>query len=296
MKRCRIVAANRNPAMGSVTVRLFPIVNEHMTALIVDVAFFLVLLVVWSTAIGAVHGASLIVVLGLVALFHFVQVWWLVVDRFDDTGVTIIRPWRRQHVPWTRISGLVYTQGVQSQTRAPYKLRLVLKDNEPPLGRYLTRAELERFATGPVLMSMYDMEQDLHLGDDNRGVQCAQRVYAELERHGFPKPPPHTLDFRTPRYTSEEVNRAAAMDLLKLHPVTVTHGPLDDDGTHLLDTELPDLARDSGPVREIHREPGYAIFSFEDSEGADAFLAAARGVAPAAWSIAAGALPAVEPA
>jgi hypothetical protein len=28
---------------------------------------------------------------------------------------------------------------------------------------------------------MSDLEQDLHLGDDNRGVRCAQRVYAELE-------------------------------------------------------------------------------------------------------------------
>ena len=282
--------------MGTVTVRLFPIVTEHSMPLVVDLVFFLVLLVVWTTAIGEVYGASVIAVLGLVVLFHLAQVWWLVVDRFDDTGVTIIRPWRRQHVPWTRISGLVYTQGVQSRARAPYKLRLVLKDNEPPFGRYLTRAELQPFATGPAVMSMFDMEQDLHLGDDNRGVRCAQRVYDELERHGFPKPPPHTLDFRTPLYTPDEVNRAAAVDMLKLHPVTVTHGPLDDDGTRLLDTELPDLARASGPLREIHREPGYAIFAFEAPEGAAAFLAAARGVAPAAWSIAAGALPAVEPA
>ena len=81
-----------------------------------------------------------------------------------------------------------------------------------------------------------------------------------------------------------------------IYIISVTHGPLGDDGTHLLDTELPDLARDSGPVREIHREPGYAIFSFEASEAAGAFLAATRGVAPAAWSITAGALPAVEPA
>jgi hypothetical protein len=291
-----VVAMNRNPAMGSVTVRLFPMWTEHTMPLIVDLAFFVVLLVVWTVVLGVVYGASVIAVLGLVVLFHLAQVWWLVVDRFDDTGVTIIRPWRRQHVPWSQVSGLVYTQGVESQARAPFKLRLVLKDDEPPLGRYLTGAQLQRFATGPVLMSMNDMEQDLHLGDDNRAVRCAQRVYAELERHGFPKPSPHTLDFRLPRYTPEEVTRAAAIDMLKLHPVTVTHGPLDVDGTRLLDAGLPGLARESGPVREIHREPGYAIFSFEASEGAGAFLAAARGVAPAAWSIAAGALPAVEPA
>jgi len=237
-----------------------------------------------------------VAVLGLVVLFHLAQVWWLVVDRFDDTGVTIVRPWRRLHVPWEQIGGLVYTQGAESQARAAYKLRLVLKDNEPPLGRYLITAELERFATGPVLMSMSDLEEDLHLGDDNRGVQCAQRVYAELERHGFPKPPPRTLEFRMPRYNPEEVARSAAIDFLKLHPVTVTHGPLDKDGTHLLDTELSVLARESGPAREIHREPGYAIFLFEAAEGAGAFLTAARGVAPATWPVATGALPAVEPA
>jgi hypothetical protein len=49
-------------------------------------------------------------------------------------------------------------------------------------------------------------------------------------------------------------------------------------------------------VREIHREPGYVIFLFEAAEGAGALLTAARGVAPATWSVAAGALPAVEPA
>lgn len=277
--------------MGSVTVRLFPIWTEHLLPMLVDLVFFCVLLVVWTVALGEVYGAPVVAVLGLVVLFHLAQVWWLVVDRFDDTGVTIIRPWRRQHVPWTRIGGLVYTQGAESRGRAAYKLRLVLKDDEPPLGRYLTHAELEQFATGPVLMSMYDPKQDRHPGDDS-----AQRVYAELERHGFPKPPPRTLEFRMPRYTPEEVTRAAAIDLLKLHPVTVTHGPLDDAGTGLLDTGLPGLARDAGPVREIHREPGYAIFSFEAAEGAGAFLTAARSVAPAAWSIAAGALPAVEPA
>jgi hypothetical protein len=276
-------------------VRLFPIVREHVLPMLVDLVFFVVLLVVWTATIGTVHGASVIAVLGLVVLFHFVQVWWLVVDRFDDSGVTLIRPWRRRHVPWTRIGGLVYTQVSASQYHQPFKLRLVLKDNEPPLGRFLTRAQLERFGTGPVVMSMYDLK-DLHLGNGNRGVQCAQRVYAELERHGFPKPPPYTLDFQMPPYTYEQVTLAAAMDLMKLHPVTVTHGPLDGDGTSPLDTELPDLARDSGPLREIHREPGYAIFAFETPEGAGAFVAAAAFVAPAAWSIAAGGLPAVEPA
>jgi hypothetical protein len=72
--------------------------------------------------------------------------------------------------------------------------------------------------------------------------------------------------------------------MLRLHPVTVTHGPLEAATTHLLDTELPDL-------REIHREPDYAILSFETAEAAAAFITAAQGVIPTAWSVAAGALP-----
>ena len=75
MEWCRVVAASRNPAMGTVTVRLFPIVSEHSMPLVVDLAFFLVLLVVWTVAVGTVYGASVLAVLALVVLFHLAQVW-----------------------------------------------------------------------------------------------------------------------------------------------------------------------------------------------------------------------------
>jgi len=266
--------------------------TEHSLPMLVDLLFLAVAGAVWTLAAGPLSGGSVVAVLGLTVLFHLAQVWWLVVDRFDDSGVTIVRPWRRRHVPWARIGGLVHTRGSDAGARAPYRLRLVLADNEPPVGRYLTPAERQRYATGPVLMSTYDVSPDPDGEGDRRARRCAERIYAELERHGFPRPEPRTLDFRLPRYTPEEVTRAAAIGLLKLHPVTVTHGPLDADGTRLLDTELPGLAGEAGPVREVHREPGYAIFSFEDADAAAAFRTAARRIAPAAWSIAAGALPA----
>lgn len=97
------MAANRDAA----TVWLFPIWSEHVLPMALDLAFFAVLRVGWTVAFGEAHGASVFAVLGLVVLFHLAQVWWLVVDRFDDTGVTIVRPRGRRHVPWTQVSGLV---------------------------------------------------------------------------------------------------------------------------------------------------------------------------------------------
>jgi hypothetical protein len=47
-------------------------------------------------------------------------------------------------------------------------------------------------------------------------------------------------------------------------------------------------------MREIHREPAYAIFAFETPEAADAFMTATHGVIPAGWPVADGALPAVS--
>jgi hypothetical protein len=293
-----VVAADRDSAMGSVTVRLYPIAEEHTLPLLVDIGFFFVAFLVWTAAGGPVSAGSVFLLLVLTALVHVVQMWWLVADRFDESGVTIVRTWRRRHVPWSQISGLVYTHKVEPTWtqwgKTPYRLRLVLKDNAPPVGRFLTDAQLERFATGPILMAVKDPADDWRLGDDNRELRCARQVYAELERHGFPAPPPKILKFRTPRYTPEEVDRAAVIDMMKLHPVTVTHGPLAAWSLRVLDTELPALAAEAGTLREINREPTYAIFSFETPAAADAFMGTARAAAPPNWSIADGALPAVS--
>jgi hypothetical protein len=292
------VAVDRESSVEPVTVRLFPMTEEHTLPFLVDIGFFFVVFLAWALPGGPVSFGPVFLMLVLTVLVHLAQMRWLVADRFDDSGVTIIRTWRRRHIPWSQISGLVYTHKdappFSRRTRTPYRLRLVLKDNEPPLGRYLTTAQLEPYATGPILMAMDDPAGDWKLGHDNRQVRCADRVYAELERHGFPKPPPGILKFRTPRYTPEEVDRAAVIDMMKLHPVTVTHGLLAAWSLRVLDTELPALAAEAGPLREINREPTYAIFSFETPGAADTFMGTARAAAPPAWSIADGALPAVS--
>lgn len=289
------MAADRS---APVTVRLFPMTEEHTLPFLVDIVFFFVVFLVWAIAGGPVNFGSVFVMLVLAVLVHLAQMRWLVADRFDDSGVTLIRTWRRRHVPWSQVSGLVYTHQVvptwPNRTRAPYRLRLVLKDNEPPVGRYLTNGELEKYATGPIVLAMGDPADDWKLDRDDRQLRCANRVYAELERHGFPKPPPSVLKFRTPPYTQEQVDRAAAIDMLRLHPVTVTHGPLEACGLRVLDTDLAALAAEAGPPRETHREPTYAIFEFETPAAADAFMGAARAATPEAWSVTDGALPAIS--
>jgi hypothetical protein len=275
-----------------VNVRLFPLWNEHWLPMLVDVVFFVVVLGMWTFTLGDPYGTSAFAVIVLTVAFHFVQMRWLVYDRFDDDGVTIVRTWRRRHIPWTEISGLVYTQRPTSNWgRDPYQLRLVLRDAEPPLGRYMSQAEWGRYATGPVLMTIFDPQEDLYWGDDNRQVQCANKVFAELARRGFPKPPPYANSFRLARFTDDELTRASAIDMLRLHPVTVTHGALDASGTELLEKLLA-LASDAGPTREIHREPDHTIFEFETPDAAESFRAAARLISPAAWPVTADALPA----
>jgi hypothetical protein len=281
-----------------VKVRLYPLIAEHYFPMLVDVAFLIVCLVGWAAVTGGADGpGSACAIVSLVVLFHITQVTLLVAVRFDDDAITIIRPWRRRRVPWSQVAGLVYTampgtygfRAPGARSYHPYRLHLVLKDHQPPIGRFRTQTELARFA-GPVVMTVSGLGGYPPL--DNRETRCADKVYAELERHGFPRPRPVPLEFRYPQYTDDEVTRAVAIDLLRLHPVTVTHGPLDGDASRrLLDTDLPELAHGAGAVREIHREPTYAIYSFEDEPPAAAFAAAARGVVPATWPVTTGALP-----
>lgn len=91
----------------------------------------------------------------------------------------------------------------------------MLAGYEPPFGRYLSPAELRRYATGPVVMMLTGLPHDLHKSPDSRAFRVQQQVYDELERHGFPTPPPAVLQFRSPRYTVEEARRAVAEDFLR---------------------------------------------------------------------------------
>ena len=98
------------------------------------VAFIITMLVMMSETVNAVAG--ILAAFAVAAVVHAVQMTWLVYVQFDDTAITIVRPWRRRRVEWRHIAGLVYTElgppgGVSGS--GSYRLRLVLTDNEPPV-------------------------------------------------------------------------------------------------------------------------------------------------------------------
>jgi hypothetical protein len=259
-----------------------------------DVLFFALIYLIWRAALGMSDGfLGTFAILVAVLAFHALQMAFVSV-QFDDNAITIVRPWRgRRSIEWTQIAGLVYTRGADSTARAPYRLRLVLKDNAPPLGRFLTGRELEPYANGPVVMTLSDLETELHVGSDRPSVRCEQRIYALLAEHKFPKPEPKALAFRSPLYTPDELRLADVADLKRWRPVTVTHGPLvDDDATRLVGTVLPELARECGPGPTGSPDHGrYSTFLFDEEGPAEAFFTAARNVIPQHWPISRTALP-----
>ncbi|MEV4318123.1 hypothetical protein [Actinocrispum sp. NPDC049592] len=183
-----------------VTVRLYPLAAEHVAAMLADAVALVVAIVLWG-AVGWTTGAIAVVpLLAFVALVHAVQMYRVAV-RFDDTAITIIRPWRRWRVEWADVAGLIYSS--REVRPATYRLHLVLKGSEPPYGRYLTDAELARYAKGPVVMTVFQVNR------------CAERVLDELARHGFPAPELVALRYRSPKYTPEEWMRAVAEDLIR---------------------------------------------------------------------------------
>jgi hypothetical protein len=280
----------------STTVWLYPLGPEHTLPMFFDVLFFILIFVIGMSLDMSDGFLSTVAFLAAAVAFHAAQMVFVFV-RFDDTAITIARPWRgRRRFEWSRIAGLVYTHGVDTgnyRGRAPYRLRLVLKDDAPPLGRFLTDRELERYANGPVVMALNALESELHVGPDRPSVLCEQRVYALLAEHGFPKPEPYALKFRTPLYTPDELRLAQVADLKRWRPVTITHGKLvGDDAVRLVGTVLPELARECGPGPAGDHEYGrYATFLFDEQDAADAFLAAARDVIPSHWTISGSALP-----
>jgi hypothetical protein len=232
-----------------------------------------------------------------VLVVHAVQMAWLVAVRFDDGAITVIRPWRRRRVPWDQVAGLIYTREPTSQPgRDPYRLRLVLTGDEPPVGRFLAGTELGPYAKGPVVMTLYDITSG---PGESRADRCRERVYAGLEQHGVTRPEPYALRFHSVKYTVEEEALATAADLLRVSqgicPVTVNHpAPHDAGETHLIDTVLPALATAHGADPADRRSGRYSVFFFPGA-GAEhasaAFIAAAREVVPDRWRITPTALP-----
>lgn len=276
------------------TVRLSPLSEEHVLPLVVDLGFFIVLDAVLTLGFGASpSGLGAFALLALVVAFHFVQVRALVTLRFDDEGVTIVGPWRRRHVAWREIAGLVYTRDASgsAQSRSYYHLRLVLRGQEPPLGRYLAEAELKPYTKGPVLMALW------YLGPDREGKagRCQAEVFAELERHGFPPPEPTALEFRIPPYSPLALRTAVAADVVRAHGVVIEHGPDPSPSeADLLARTLPELARAHAAAETVLREPAFTTFIFErplTEQDAARFLSEAAKAVPARWKVTPGILP-----
>jgi hypothetical protein len=289
---------NEPPSLGvsvtePTTVRLYPLGNEHTLPLLLDAACFAALM----PGTAAFGRWWFIVALVTAVAAHVVQMAWLVAVRFDDAAITIIRPWRRRRIPWDQIAGLIYTQEPTSLPgRDPYRLRLVLKDDQPPAGRFLTGTELKPHAKGPVVMTLYDITPG---SGGSRTDRCQERVHSGLEQHGITRPEPYPLRFHSAKYTNEEEALAMAADLLRhsqgTRPVTVNHpAPRNAGETHLIDTVLPELAAAHGTDPSSRRTDRYSIFFFQgpDAEQSSArFIAAAQAIVPARWPITPTALP-----
>lgn len=195
-----------------VTVRLYPLAAEHLfVPSAVDAGALIVAIVVWA-GIGLTDRAvAIIPMLAFVALVHVAQMYWVAV-RFDDTAITIIRPWRRRRIEWNLVAGLIYSSRHTGPTS--YRLHLVLNGAEPPFGRYLSDAQLMRYAKGPVIMTLLRLEE-VESNEPTRAARCQNRVLTELARHGFPAPAPVVLQYRSPEFSHEEWSRAVAEDLIR---------------------------------------------------------------------------------
>ncbi|MFL6120657.1 hypothetical protein [Actinophytocola sp.] len=196
---------------ATVTVRLYPLAAEHLLPMAVDAVALCAAIVVWGAVGLTGRAVAVIPLLVFAVLVHVVQMYWVAV-RFDDTAITIIRPWRRRRIEWSRVAGLMYSSRSASPTT--YRLHLVFRGAEPPFGRYLSNPELMRYATGPVVMTLFRLE-DAEPGSSSRAGRCANQIMTELARHGFPPPAPRILQYRSPEFTAEEWMHASAEDMIR---------------------------------------------------------------------------------
>ncbi|MGW5354204.1 PH domain-containing protein [Streptomyces sp. NPDC004031] len=279
------------------TVRLGPLIEEHSRALGVDLVFFVVLYGAVVLGIRAQpRGLGAFGVIAVVVVFHWLQMRFLVRLRFDDEGITVVRGPRHRRVAWSQVAGLVYTErGSGMPNSGPvYQLRLVLRGQEPPLGRFLTQVQRQDLARGPVLMALPSLDG----GGERRSDHRRRVVLQELAVHGFPSPEPRPWEFRTPLFSARALTAAVAMDVRGARAVAVRHGAdVPAELRPLLDRTLPELAAAHGGAKTVLREPDFTSFFFEGAgkaERAAAFLTAARAAVPAGWQVSQGTLPAVR--
>jgi hypothetical protein len=211
------VAALR--AGQSVTVRLYPLSAEHTLPMVVDLGVFTVASGIWFGAGLTDRAWAVLPLFCVTALAHVIQMALFVNVRFDDAGITITRPWRRRRFDWAQVAGLVVTRrNTATPGSNPYMLRLVLTGHEPPYGRYLTESEQERYVrVAPVVMRTDELMRGPGPGGSRgwRAAECRERVLAELERHGLPRPSPRELEFRIRGQDPEQAERAIAADFIR---------------------------------------------------------------------------------
>jgi hypothetical protein len=271
-------------------ISLRPLPSEHDLPLMVD---FGIMLVVGVPLTATGLGADLITLIALVVAVaaHLVQVTWLLWLGFDDTGITIVRPWRRHRVEWSDIVGLAQTVRLPSSGGSLYVVRLVLTDPESPPGRFPPWEERQHSRTGPVLMKV-----GKEFKPDTRAGRCEDQIYTELEKRGLRRPTQRGFEYWSKKYSPEELFLAEWIEKVGKSPVTVNHGPATADTTHLITETLPELARTHGADDKPVSGPTYTLYTFhgpDAQQSAEAFLKAAQAVAPATWTITPTALPSV---
>lgn len=269
-------------------ISLRPLTSEHDIPLVLDLG---ILLMVEFALLPTSLGVNLVQFIGLAVgvAAHLVQVTWLLWLGFDDTGITIVRPWRRHRVEWSDIAGLAQTYRGYSMGGGLYVIRLVRTDNEPPLQYGVPKEYLRRTLSGPVLMKV-----GTEFKPDTRAGRCEDQIFAELEKRGLRRPERSSITYWSKKYSPEELFLAAWIDKNGLSPVTINHGTPTDDTTHLLTETLPELARTHGADDKPTSGPTYTIYLFrgpDAQQSAEAFLKSVQAVAPATWTITPTALP-----
>jgi Integrase core domain len=96
--RLRETRAGSEVVVNPVTVRLYPLTAEHVAAMLADAVALVVAIAVWGGVRWTDRAIAVVPLCAFVALVHAVQLYRVAV-RFDDTAITITRPWRRRRRP-----------------------------------------------------------------------------------------------------------------------------------------------------------------------------------------------------
>jgi len=167
------------------------------------------------------------------------------------------RPWRRQHVPWTRVQGLVTPRGpVAGNARRKCGGS---QGHRADLGRYpAARKLLAGGLRRPGGHVPVRQEQDLHIGGDNRGVTpVRQGCMPRSNRHGVPKPQRTPWTSGTPRYSPAVVKPGTARTCCRCIRLRSRRTTRRRRGPTCRHRNFARPGSCFGTGARIHREPGF---------------------------------------